>query len=104
MTRKSITASLLTTATVLSLTISAPANADPQRTQAQANFVAADVNQDEQLDFAEFTTFVNLNADHGLGRAGMIRRFGMHDKAFSRVDANRDGVVSKQELATQAQQ
>jgi len=94
---------LLASASVLSLSISAPANADPKRAQAQANFQAADVNQDERLDMAEFTTFINLNADHNLGRAEMIRRFGMHGKAFGQADANRDGVVSKEEIAMQAQ-
>ena len=94
---------LLASAAAFSFAIAAPASADPQRAQAQANFQQADVNQDEQLDFAEFTTFINLNADHGLGRAGMIRRFGMHAKAFGRVDANRDGLVTKMEIATQAE-
>lgn len=103
MTRKTITATLTTMAALMSLTIAAPANADPQRAQAQANFQQADANQDGQLDYAEFTTFINLNADHGLGRAGMIRRFGMHGKAFGQVDANGDGVVSKQEIAAKAQ-
>ena len=97
------TATLIATATFATLATPASANADPERAQAQANFVAADVDQDEQLDFGEFTTFINLNADYGLGRAGMIRRFGMHGKAFGQVDANGDGVVSKQEIAAKAQ-
>lgn len=94
---------LLAATSLLSLSIAAPANADAQRAQAQANFQAADVNQDERLDMAEFTTFINLNADHNLGRAAMIRRFGMHGRAFGQIDANGDGVVSKQEIAMQAQ-
>ena len=102
MTSKSITASLLTTAAFVTLATAVPANADQQRAQAQANFLQADINQDQQLDSAEFTTFINLNADHNLGRAGMIRRFGMHDRAFSQVDANGDGVVTKQEISAQA--
>lgn len=94
---------LLASASVLSLSIAAPANADAERAQAQANFQAADVNQDQVLDRAEFTTFINLNADHNLGRAGMIRRFGMYDRAFDTADANGDGRVSKQEIAARAQ-
>lgn len=104
MIRKTITAALLMTVAALSLTVAVPANADPQRVQAQANFQQADANQDEQLDFNEFTTFINLNADHGLGRAASVRRFGMHGRAFSTADANADGVVTKQELAARAQQ
>ncbi|MGF1651659.1 MAG: hypothetical protein ACFCUN_14545 [Hyphomicrobiaceae bacterium] len=94
---------LLASASVLSLSIAAPANADPQRAQVQANFEAADVNQDGQLDMAEFTTFINLNAQYGLGRAGMIRSFGMYERAFSEADANGDGVVTKEEIAARAQ-
>lgn len=95
--------SFLASSAALSLAIAAPAHADPQSAQAQANFVQADVNKDEQLDFAEFTTFINLNADHNLGRATAVRRLGMYEKAFGQVDANRDGIVSKQEIAAQAQ-
>jgi len=94
---------LLTSTAVLPFTLAVPANADPQRMQAQANFVAADMNQDEQLDMAEFKTFINLNADHNLGRAAMIRRFGMYGRAFGTLDANRNGVVSKQEITARAQ-
>ena len=94
---------LLASAAALSLAIAAPANADPQRAQAQANFVQADVNKDEQLDYTEFKTFINLNADHNLGRAAAVRRFSMYEKAFGQADANRDGIVSKQEITAQAQ-
>jgi Ca2+-binding EF-hand superfamily protein len=95
---------LLALSAALASTISAPANADPQRAQAQANFFEADADQDEQLDMAEFTAFINLNADHNLGRAAMVRRFGMYGRAFGTADANADGVVSKDEIAARAQQ
>ena len=104
MTSQTITTSLLMTAALVSLTIATSANADPQRAQAQANFIAADVNKDERLDMAEFTTFINLNADHGLGRAATVRRMGMYSKAFATADANKDGVVSKEEITARAQQ
>ena len=94
----------LASASLLSLAVAAPANADAQRAQVQANFQQADVNQDGQLDMAEFTTFINLNSDHNLGRAGMIRRFGMYSRAFDAADANGDGFVSKQEIEARAQQ
>lgn len=94
---------LLASASVLSLSIAAPAQADARRAQVRANFLQADANQDAHLDRAEFTTFVNLNAEHNLGRAAMIRRFGMHGRAFGTLDANGDGVVSKQEIAARAQ-
>lgn len=94
---------LLASTVLLSVALAAQANADPEREQAQANFLEADINQDEQLDLAEFTTFINLNADHGLGRAATVRTFGMYGRAFGRADANGDGVVERQELAEQAQ-
>ena len=33
----------------------------------------------------------------------MIRRFGRHATAFGRLDTNKDGVVSREEIAAQAQ-
>ena len=76
---------------------------DADRKQAQANFQKADANKDEQLDTAEFKTFINLNADHGLGRASTIRRFGAYGRAFGTLDSNNDGAVSREEIAKQAQ-
>ena len=73
------------------------------REQAKANFLQADINQDRHLDFKEFTQFVNLNADHGIGRAAIIRRFGMHGRAFGKRDSNSDGLVSPQEIASARQ-
>lgn len=89
-------------AVILSLAMIAPSQADQQREQARANFMQADVNQDRLLDFAEFKTFIDLNADHNIGRASMISRFGMHGRAFGTLDANRDGAVSPAELAAKA--
>jgi Ca2+-binding EF-hand superfamily protein len=96
-------ATRLASATALWMALALPATATSERAQAQANFLKADANQDKQLDFAEFKTFVNLNADQGLGRAPRIRRFGMYSRAFSMTDENGDGVVSKQEIEVQAQ-
>lgn len=76
---------------------------DADSKQAQANFQKADANQDKQLDTAEFKTFINLNAEHGLGRASTIRRFGGYGRAFSNLDTNGDGAVSRQEIAAKAQ-
>ena len=89
-------------ALVALLTLSASAHANPQRVQFQANFLEADVDKNDQLNMAEFKTFINLNADHKLGRAVSIRRFGMYTQAFKAIDANGDGVVTKEEIAAQA--
>lgn len=99
---KIITPFVVTAVTVVALILSTSANADPERAQAQAHFKAADADRNGQLSEAEFKTFIDLNADHNLGRASSIRRFGMYTQAFKKADANRDGVVSKEEIAAQA--
>lgn len=86
------------------LTLSVSAHANPQRAKLRANFEAADIDRNEQLNMAEFKTFINLNADHKLGRAVNIRRFGMYTKAFEQIDENGDGVVTQEEIAAQAKQ
>ena len=104
MTSKSIAMALFTTASLITIEVATPAKAQDQRDQARANFQQADVNQDQHLDLAEFNIFIDLNADHGLGRASTIRRMGMQSRAFNKMDTNRDGLVSKQEVAARAQQ
>lgn len=95
---------VVTSVALLALTLSASAHANPQRAQLQANFQAADVDKNEQLNVAEFKTFINLNADHKLGRAASIRRFGMYTEAFKEIDANGDDVVTREDIAAQAKQ
>jgi Ca2+-binding EF-hand superfamily protein len=94
---------VVTKVALVALSLSASAHANPQRAQVQANFQAADVDKNGQLSLTEFTTFINLNADHNVGQASSIRRFGMYTKAFKRADANGDGIVTKEEIAAQAE-
>jgi len=102
-TGKTIRTSLFITASVLAIAVAAPAYAQDERDQARTNFMEADANKDDQLDLADFTTFVDLNADDGLGRASMIRSLGMHDTAFGRVDTNGDGLATREEIQGQAE-
>ena len=95
---------VVTPVVLVALTFSGLAHANPQRAQLQANFQAADVDRNEQLNLAEFKTFINLNADHKLGRSASVRRFGMYTTAFKEIDANGDGVVTKEEIAAQTKQ
>jgi Ca2+-binding EF-hand superfamily protein len=88
----------------LTLAIAVPAVAQDQRERARMNFEQADANKDGRLDLAEFTTFINLNADQGLGRAPTIRRFGRYAQAFTTLDTNKDGFVSREEIAAQVQE
>ena len=94
---------IIVTLAVLTIAWSATANAEgptaEQREQVKAHYIAADVNGDRHLEHAEFVQFVNLNADAGIGRFGMIRRFGMYGRAFSKIDMDRDGLIAPQELA-----
>ncbi|MEM9999739.1 MAG: hypothetical protein AAF940_02560 [Pseudomonadota bacterium] len=66
------------------------------------NYQQADANGDGNLTVDEFTAFINLNADDGVGRAGMIRDRNMHGFAFRRIDANSDGLVSAEEMSAMA--
>lgn len=75
-----------------------------KRLQIHSNFKTADVDRNDQLNLAEFKIFINLNADQNLGQAVSVRRFGIYTKAFKKVDANGDGIVTKHEIATQVQQ
>ena len=67
--------------------------------KARENFQQADTDNDGKLTRAEFRKFIDANADDGLGRAGMVRRFGAYGRAFETVDKNADGVVTATELA-----
>ena len=69
------------------------------RAKARENFQQSDADSDGKLTRAEFRNFINANADDGLGRAGMVRRFGAYDTAFDRVDKDKDGVVTPTEIA-----
>jgi len=77
--------------------LSGPAIAQQSELGAE-NYREADANGDGVLAYAEFATFLDLNAEDDLGQAAMISARGLHARAFARVDANEDGVVSPQEL------
>ncbi|MEM9230753.1 MAG: hypothetical protein AAGB10_14220 [Pseudomonadota bacterium] len=89
----------LTLASLLaaSLTLALPAAAQDAELGVE-NYRQADANGDGVLVYAEFATFIDLNAADGLGNAAMVSSRGMHARAFARVDANGDGIVSQQEL------
>lgn len=81
----------------LSAALACPAIAQQADLGAE-NYRQADANGDGVLVYAEFATFIDLNAADGLGQAARISARGMYARAFVHVDANGDGVVSPQEL------
>ncbi len=99
-----LSAALAASAVATAVMCNSALSSDEHRERAQTNYVEADFNQDGLLDLDEFTTFVDLNADYGIGRTPMIRRFGMHGTAFERLDTNKDKLVSREELAAGSEQ
>lgn len=76
-------------------------NADRQKLA--ENYVQADANGDKALTRSEFHTLLSLNAQDNLGKATQIVKFGRQDMAFNRIDADRNGLVTQQELQALAQ-
>lgn len=99
---KTAATALVFLTTLMMIAAGGPVNAQNQRDQARDNFARADANRDGHLDPTEFRTFINLNADQGLGRAPTIRRFNAYSNAFAELDKNRDGRLSPQEVAEAA--
>jgi hypothetical protein len=62
--------------------------------KAEANFASANASGSGSLTAAEFKSFIDLNAAAGIGKAAKIKSYGAYNKAFTGVDANKDGVVS----------
>lgn len=81
---------------IIALAISTGAVA--QTDVARQNYAQADADGDGALVYAEFVTFIDLNAAVGLGRAPLISQRGLHARAFSRIDANGDGAVTPSEF------
>ncbi|MEM1385261.1 MAG: RNA polymerase subunit sigma-70 [Pseudomonadota bacterium] len=101
MTKTLITPAMIAAALLAATPLSAASEAD--RDQAKANFLEADADADGALTLSEFTTLIDLNASHGLGRAAMIKRLGRYGTAFGRIDADGDKLVTQAELQALAQ-
>ena len=65
---------------------------------ARENHQQADANSDGLLSYDEFVTFIELNAEDGVGNAARVEARNMFQTAFNRVDANGDGSISADEL------
>jgi len=62
------------------------------------NFTLADADTNGALSNSEFRAFMELQAEDGIGRSRQIVRFGRQDTAFGKLDADRDGEVTKTEF------
>ena len=86
---------ILATLAVAATTTAVRAELAPEALkQAQANFKTANVSNTGQLTPPEFKTFIDLNAAAQIGRAPKTKANNAYDRAFSKVDANRNGRVS----------
>ena len=76
----------------------AQAETTEQKAKREANFKAADVDGDGALTQAEFKVFIDSNADDNIGQAAKLRRFGVYDRAFEKLDKDKSGTVSWSEV------
>jgi Ca2+-binding EF-hand superfamily protein len=87
-------------AVVISLAFTVPSIALAQNDALAAeNYQQADANGDGHLAFEEFASFIDLNAADGIGNAHRVSSRGLHAKAFKRVDADGNGLVTPEELS-----
>ena len=97
----SLTTTLLTLAAIAAVPVSTAWAQDMSGADRQAliaNFLQADTNNDGALYLSEFELLMKLNADDNLGRAAMVVGRGAYGQAFNRLDTNRDGAVTREEI------
>jgi hypothetical protein len=78
--------------------VQAQTMADAEKQKLAENYVQADADGDKALTRSEFHTLLSLNAQDNLGKATQIVKFGRQDMAFNRIDADRNDLVTQQEL------
>ncbi|WP_396593506.1 hypothetical protein [Brevundimonas sp. R86498] len=75
-----------------------PAPGVAQTVTPAGDFVACDADRSGALTPAEFRCFIGRAAQAGRARAIMIRDNNAHDRAFARLDRDRNGQLSRPEL------
>lgn len=104
---KPVTTHLVAFAAVFAMPVSAAhaqSMSDADRQEMIANFLQADTNNDGALYKSEFELLMKLNAEDNLGRAAMVVRSGSFERAFTRLDKNKDGAISKEEIQAFAEE
>ncbi len=71
---------------------------EEQQKLVQENFRQADANEDKALDRDELEAFIRANADDEIGNAKRVVRMGMFDRAFKRLDKDKNGLVTIEEI------
>lgn len=104
MKKKSIAALAFVIAFPLLLSIAqAQSMSDADKQKMAENVAQADANGDAALSRGEFDMLLQLNAQDNLGRAAQIVRLGRQAMAFNRIDADGNGLVTRQEIQALAQ-
>jgi Ca2+-binding EF-hand superfamily protein len=104
---KPVTKTFLTVAALVGTSFSAAHAQSMTGAEKQAmieNFLQADTNNDGALYLSEFELLMKLNAEDDLGRAAMIVRTGAYEQAFTRLDKNNDGAISREEIQAFAEE
>lgn len=91
------TAMALSAVALSALTLTTPAKADFEAQSVQS-FRTADSNGDELLSLTEFRAFIESMANAGAPVSRRIHNLGAYRLAFLRVDSNRDGLATPEEL------
>ena len=90
-----------TTLAVAAVLSAAMATSSLAGTPAQ-DFAVADADKSGGLNATEFRRYIALSAEAGRGNAIKIRDGNHYDRAFSKIDKNRDGQIVLAEIDTGA--
>lgn len=64
-------------------------------------FLKADANRNLKIERGEFNQLIDALAAAGFPKATRVKSWGIYGMAFSRTDANADGVITPSELEAQ---
>lgn len=80
----------------------APATATHAYSQGEKNaFLKADTNGDLVISTGEFRTLINELVAIGSEKAVSVKKWGVYGYAFKRIDADKDGKITPEELQAQ---